>query len=490
MRRHTERRDPQGSNTIEQTGRRSLRGALEFGKQIARETLRIYASTPRVVALVWRASPLRVVALAILTVLQGLLPTATVWVGKLVVDGVVAAIAVNVGATTAAATTGAVGLTVPPALVGLVGLQFLLAVTGTVLGHVTSIIQQRLSDVVGHRLSVQVLAHANTLDLAHFETPEFYDRLRNAQRLGSQPVQLVTGGLLQVVRNAIVITSMAALLWQFHPLLPMVILVASLPHLVAQIYYSRYGWRLMHRQAPLHRRQSYFGNVMTDNAQAKEIRLFGLGDHLLGRYVEAALLAMRQNWDFRARQRRTATLLSLLSTAVASGAYLYIVAQTVAGRITLGDLTLYSAAVNQTQSTLLGLLGSVTSVYETNLQVDDLFTFLDYRPRIRSGTGRARVPVPLQQGVEFRNVSFSYPPSTPNGQAGNGREATPFAAMSFGRWMGQAPAGSSWAGRAGSGGNGAARRGWARDVLTDVSFTIPAGKTVALVGQTGRGKRR
>ena len=100
------------------------------------------------------------------------------------------------------------------------GLQFLLGAAQILLGHATSIIQQRLADVVGHRLNVQVLARANALDLAHFETPEFYDRLRNAQRLGSQPVNLVTGGLLQLARNTIVLVSMVALLARFHPVLP------------------------------------------------------------------------------------------------------------------------------------------------------------------------------------------------------------------------------------------------------------------------------
>jgi ATP-binding cassette subfamily B protein len=184
------------------------------------------------------------------------------------------------------------------------------------------------------------------------------------------------------------------------------------------MYYGRFGWRLRHRQAPLYRKQGYLGSVMTDNAHAKEVRIFGLGDHLLGRYAEVGLEALHQNWDFRTRQRRTSTLLSLVSTAAASGAFLYIVLQAARGQVTLGDLTLYGAAVGQAQSSLGGLLGSITSVYETNLQVDDLFQFLDYRPRIVSGPRRLAVPVPLRHGLEFRDVSFSYPPSSENASNG------------------------------------------------------------------------
>lgn len=456
----------------------ALRQGMTFLRATGQETLRVFASTPRVVALVWRASPGHVGVLAALTVVQGLLPSAGVWVAKLVVDSVVAAV-----------TSGGN----PDALrgvAGLVALQFGLSVVGLGLGHAASILQQALSDVVGHRMNIQVLARANALDLAYFETPEFYHKLRNAQRLGSQPVQLVTGGLLQLARNVIVIVSMVALLARFHPLLPLAVLLASLPHLLAQMYYGRFGWRLMHRQAPLHRKQGYLTSVMTGDQHAKEIRLFGLGDHLLGRYIEVALETMRQNWDFRSRQRRTSSLLSLLSTAATSGAYLYIVLQAATGRISLGDLTLYSAAVGQAQNTLMSLLNGVTSVYETNLQVDDLFTFLDFQPKVLSGPRRLKVPIPLRHGVVFRDVSFAYPFSMP---AGDGAlDPAPGAAvMPDGRRYGIR---ISWSRRLESNGATPAQPQLKdvpdvpQEVLKGVSFAIPAGKTVALVGANGAGK--
>src|SRR5688500_7340096 len=199
------------------------------------------------------------------------------------------------------------------------------------------------------------------------------------------------------------------LLFRFHPLLPIAITVLSLPNLAPQMYYGRWGWRLNHALAPLYRKQSYFAGVMTSDQQAKEIRVYGLGDHLLGRYVEAALETMRANWDFRGRQRRASSLLTLLSSAMSSAAYLFAVLQAAAGRITLGDLTLYTSAVSQSQNALSSILTGISSIYETNLQVEDLFTFLDFEPKIVSGLRARKVPRPIKEGIEFRDVSFRYP---------------------------------------------------------------------------------
>ncbi len=84
---------------------------------------------------------------------------------------------------------------------------------------------------------------------------------------------------------------MIGFLWSFHPLVPTVILLGSLPHLLAQLYYGRFGWRLMHRQVPQHRKQGYSGSVMTDSAHGKEVRLFGLGIPLVATVAVAVLFS-------------------------------------------------------------------------------------------------------------------------------------------------------------------------------------------------------
>ena len=206
--------------------------------------------------MVWQASPGRVATLAALTLVQGLVPTAMVWVSKLVVDGVVAA--VTSGGDPAAMA----------AVVRYVGLQFLLGAAQILLGHATSIIQQRLADVVGHRLNVQVLARANALDLAHFETPGSTTACATPSAWGrSRSIWSPAGSCSW--RATPSCSSPWWPCWRASTPCCPVIVLASLPSLLSQMYYGRFGWQLMHRQASLYRKQNYLASLMTSDSHAK-----------------------------------------------------------------------------------------------------------------------------------------------------------------------------------------------------------------------------
>jgi len=86
---------------------------------------------------------------------------------------------------------------------------------------------------------------------------------------------------------------------------------------------------------------------------------------------------------------------AFLSTLGAAAAYGYTVLATLAGRLSLGSLTLYVGAVGQVQSSLGGLIWQVASLYESNLFVSHLFEFLDLPPTL----------VPLSEAQRRQAVS-------------------------------------------------------------------------------------
>ena len=134
-----------------------------------------------------------------------------------------------------------------------------------------------------------------------------------------------------------------------------------------------------------------------------------------------------------------------LSLVANAGIYLYVALQTVVGRITLGQLTLYTQTAVQVGQNFQGLLNDISSTYENTLYVNTLFDFLEYQPRIVTPPDPRPVePSAEMDGleIEFRDVSFTYPGKDPETEA----------------------------------------------ALKHVSFTIRAGEAVALVGRNGAGK--
>ncbi|HEX2038028.1 MAG TPA: ABC transporter ATP-binding protein [Chloroflexota bacterium] len=416
--------------------------ALKRAGGRSRETLRVLAGTPRVVRLVWEAHAGYTVALLLLNVAQGLVPLGQAWIAKLLLDAVVAAVQAGAGNGTprgqdvlAAVDTGA-------AVLWLLGVQGLVSLGSQVAEPARRVLEQELSDHVVRDVSRRILRKANDMaDISLFESPRFYDLLQRAQGHASYRAPWMLQQVGAFLRSVIGLVSMLTLLLAFQPLLALAVVVLALPHLIIQFRHQRQGFTLQSMEVPEVRWMGYFQRLLASKEQAKEIRLFGLADFFLGRYLEKFDAYHHRHRRLRLAQWRWNTALASLSVAGATGAYVYVTLEALLGRITLGGLTLYISAVNQVQAGLAALITQLAMLYDSNLFVGHIFEFLELPPPMAVPPPEVArpVPVPLQSGIEFRNVAFHYP--------------------------------------------GATRR-----VLEDISFIIRPGQAVALVGANGAGK--
>ena len=377
-------------------GRSSGRASFS-PREFARALGATFAYTPRVMAMVWRTSPGLTAGVAGVTVVRALIPAATIWLTKLVIDAVVDAIA-------GGGTDGSINR-----VVVLVVLQLALALAATALDHGGNALRALLGDRFSNRINIMILEKAETLDLAYFEDSTFYDMLERARREANmRPASLVTN-TFSLAGSFIQLVSVAALLASLAWWILLVVAVTSIPYLGADMWFARARYRMNWRRAPEARRLWYLGYVMTSDETVKEVRLFDLGGHLLDQYRRTFARFYRENRKLTLSRESVTFALGLVSAGTASGLYIVVALATIAGRLTLGDLTLYHQALVQTQDRLRQIFGGVNSMYEANLFLTNLFDFLAFEPTIRPDPGRRPMPRPIREGIAFHDVHFTYP---------------------------------------------------------------------------------
>jgi ATP-binding cassette subfamily B protein len=358
--------------------------------------LGVFVYSRRALELVWTTSRGLTISLAVLTLVAGVLPAVIAYIGQLIVDGVVAAMAA-----TDPDTSYVLWLIVLEAFV-------VIAVAASQRG--LSVSQSLLRALLGQRVNVMILEKALTLQLANFEDSEFYDKLTQARReASSRPLSLVnrTFGLVQ---NAVSLTSYAVLLYAFSPWAVLILIGAGLPSFFAEAKFSGDAFRLFRWRSPETRMQMYLETVIAREDGVKEVKLFGLGPQLLQRYRDIFKKLFAEDRRLTLRRDTWGFILGLLSTGAFYGAYAWIVITTINGGITLGAMTMYLVLFRQGQAAVSASLSAISGMYKDNLYLSNLYDYLEQPVPSRQGDA-THGPEPAR-GLEFRNVSFAYPGTT------------------------------------------------------------------------------
>src|SRR5690606_3581842 len=358
------------------------------------ERLRALRLVPHFLKLVWEAHPGYATAIVLLRIAQAFGPLALLWVGKLIIDAVVANIAA-------------------PSpdwahLARLVGLELGIALALDAMQRLSALLESLLGDLFSNRLSVRLMEHAATLDLEHFEDPEFYDHLERARRQTVGRIGLVAL-LLGMAQSALTLASLMAALIAFNGWLLVLLALAVLPSFLGETHYAGLSYSLLYQWTPERRQLDYLLYVASSDATAKEVKLFGLSRHFVQRYATLADEFYRANRALAVRRAAVGGALTALSSVVYYSAYGFIIWQTVLGVLTVGTLTFLAGSFMRSRDLIARLLLGSADVYEQSLFLRDLFAFLEMRPRIASRNGARPVPSPIREGFVFDDVGFRYP---------------------------------------------------------------------------------
>ncbi|MDY7232381.1 ABC transporter ATP-binding protein [Hyalangium rubrum] len=359
----------------------------------------LFRQLPGTFRLFWQASPKLAVVLGVLTLVAAVLPAAIAYVGKLIVDGVVAA----------SKEGGAEVLR--SRVLGLVGLEFGLMLGSALVDRSLALTRELLRANLGNLLNERILHKALELELRHFEDSDTYDKMQNARReANSRPLSLVMQAFT-IVRNLVTLSTYAVLLVALSPWSVVVLVAASIPAFIAEARLAAAGFRLYSWRAPEGRKLNYLEWILTRDNHVKEVKLFGLGPLVLGRYrtlfqkffsEDRALALKRMGWGLG---------LGILSLGAFYGCYAFVANRAATGTITVGDMVLYLSVFRQGQAAFQGILTSIGSMYEDALFMSNLFAYLEIptgseQPRVLPAKSPPRGP---GNAIELRDVSFRYP---------------------------------------------------------------------------------
>ena len=380
---------------------------------------------PRFLKLVWQTSPALTISNIILRIVRSAIPVSILFVGKLIIDQVILL-------------THSSGTSSHDYLWQLVAIEFVLAILSDALSRATNLIDSLLGDLFSNYSSIKIMQHAAILDLDQFEDSTFYDKLERARQQTMGRTVLLSQVLSQV-QDLITMGFLAAGLIVFNPWLILILFVAVIPAFLGESYFNDKNYSLNLRQTPERRELDYLRFIGASDETAKEVKIFSLSQFLTDRFRQLSDKFYNANKHLILKRSFWGTLFAILGSLGYYGAYVFIISKTIAGKLSIGDLTFLAGSFRQLRSLLEGILSRFTTVSQGAIYLKDFFDFFDIKPKIKLSPNARPFPKPIQTGFTFEDVGFRYVNS------------------------------EKWANR-------------------HLNFTLQAGEKLALVGENGAGK--
>jgi ATP-binding cassette subfamily B protein len=359
-----------------------------------RERVSALRNVPPVLKIVWDSGPAVVVFGLVSRLFSALLPVVLLWITKLIIDSIVRSVSTH--------------QPVQHGFWWLVAAEFSLAVLNGVLVRTIDYSDSLLADKYMRYVSIRVMKHAASLDLIAYEDPVFYDRLERARVQATDRLVMIQA-IGRLVQQLITTVTLSVSIMLFSPWLMLLLVAGVIPAFLGESHFALLGYAKNFRQTPVRRQLDYLRVLGGSKEAAKELKLFGLRDFLLGRFTGLSDEIYKENVALSRVKLIAGSLLSVVGTAGYYSAYVFVIWRTVTGALSIGTLTFLTGAIQQASSNIQQIFSTLAAIGDQALFLTDLLAFFEMQPTIRSKPNALPAPRPIVRGVEFRNVSFQYP---------------------------------------------------------------------------------
>lgn len=349
--------------------------------------------------LAWQVQPFTCMGLLLLLVVQGLLPLGNAWVIKLLFDLLARSLQAHTSASLSA---------LAPQLFGLLAAQAGVLLASQLVSPLTQYCNAEVGRQLSLTINTRIYQKLNQFsDLAPFEDPRMQNTIQIASNNAQLGAQQALSTISSVLQGTITLVSFLGTLIAFNMVLALLLVGAALPTLIVQLKFGRQRFGVVLNASLKERRATYYGRLLSWAESAKEVRLFNLGGYFLDAFSKTIRQIQRQHRQQQQRELRWQMPLALLGSLASTGAFAFVIVQAFAGRLSLGDVSLYTSAVSSVQSSLLSLVISLAQLRQSVLFYRHYLELLAL-PQSRALPGAAKAVPPLRVGITFSNVSFRY----------------------------------------------------------------------------------
>ena len=359
-----------------------------------------------IIGLVWSAAPVMLVLMALLCVLDGVLPVMGAYISKDILNEIAALIG-------AVSKTGDIEneifVQMQPVILLFIA-YFVYTFVKKMLGRLNSMVTAIAGEKVANHIKMNIITKARDVDMRSFDNPDFYEKLENANReAGMRPLHILSA-TFNVISSVISAVSFVVVLATLSPIAPLLIICAAVPGAIVNYVYRNRNFQYMRRHSKERREMMYYSGLMVNKDMAKEIKLLGLGNTFIGKYKNVFERYYKGIRSLIVREGVTQVIVAFLSVLANCALFVYIAYNIVFEGGMIGDYSLYTGALTSISSYVSTLLTATATIYEGTLFINNLIDFTKEEVTVVPTLKEPIKPnLDAPHTIELRNVSFSYP---------------------------------------------------------------------------------